>query len=147
MTNVLILGANGQIARFAAELFLKRSDVRLTLYLRNSRRMKNPDPSRARIVDGDVFDIDKLKDAMAGQDVVYANLAGDLEQQANRTAVCRDNFRSTPPPTATIVSCTTGSGVKDLAASKVVKPTRLRNNVDSSSIPRFVLRGELRGER
>jgi len=86
MMNVLILGANGQIARFAIDLFLKRTDSQLTLYLRNSRRLKNSDPSRVRIVEGDVLDTKKLKEAMAGQDVVYANLAGDLEQMA-RTIV------------------------------------------------------------
>lgn len=56
MTNVLILDANGQIACFATDLFLRQTDVRLTLYLRNSRRLKNPDPARVRIVDGDVLD-------------------------------------------------------------------------------------------
>jgi hypothetical protein len=31
MTNILILGANGQIARVATDLFLKHDDVWLTL--------------------------------------------------------------------------------------------------------------------
>jgi nucleoside-diphosphate-sugar epimerase len=35
-----------------------------------------------RIVEGDVLDIETLKSAMAGQDVVYANLAGDMARQA-----------------------------------------------------------------
>jgi uncharacterized protein YbjT (DUF2867 family) len=91
MTNVLILGANGQIARFATDLLLKRTDVRLTLYLRNSQRLKNVDHSRARVVEGDVLDTDKLKEAMAGQDVVYANLAGDLERQARSIVKAMDD--------------------------------------------------------
>jgi uncharacterized protein YbjT (DUF2867 family) len=83
MTNILILGANGQIARAATELFLERTDVRLTLYLRNASRLKiSGNADRVRVVEGDVLDSKKLKAAMAGQDVVYANLAGDLEQQA-----------------------------------------------------------------
>jgi uncharacterized protein YbjT (DUF2867 family) len=82
MTDVLILGANGQIARFATELFLERPDVRLTLYLRNSRRLKNPDASRVQIVEGDVLDFDTLKAATAGQGIVYANLSGEMERQA-----------------------------------------------------------------
>jgi len=86
MIKVLILGANGQIARFAIDLFLKRTDAQLTLYLRNPRRLKNSDPSRVRIVEADVLDTKKLKEAVAGQDVVYANLAGDLEKMA-RTIV------------------------------------------------------------
>jgi uncharacterized protein YbjT (DUF2867 family) len=82
MTNVLIIGANGSIARVAIDLFLKETDAKLTLYLRNSSRLKNPDPNRIRVVEGDVMDIQKLKEAMIGQDVVYANLAGSLEQMA-----------------------------------------------------------------
>jgi uncharacterized protein YbjT (DUF2867 family) len=83
MTNILILGANGQIARAATELFLKRTDARLTLYLRNARRLKSSGHAdRVRVVEGDVLDTKALESAMAGQDVVYANLAGQLEQQA-----------------------------------------------------------------
>jgi uncharacterized protein YbjT (DUF2867 family) len=82
MSNVLILGANGQVARDAIDLFLKETDAQLTLYLRNARRLKNPDATRARVVEGDVLDAGTLRQAMAGQDVVYANLSGDLERQA-----------------------------------------------------------------
>jgi len=82
MTNVLILGANGSVARVATDLFLRQTDAQLTLYLRNARRLTQADPSRTHIIEGDVLDIVKLKQAMSGQDVVYANLAGDLERQA-----------------------------------------------------------------
>lgn len=82
MSNVLILGANGGIARIAIDLFLNETDVQLTLYLRNSRRLRNINSNRARIIEGDVMDIEKLKEAMIGQDVVYANLAGNLEPMA-----------------------------------------------------------------
>lgn len=44
MINILILGANGQIARAATKLFLERTDARLTLYLRNARRLKLSEP-------------------------------------------------------------------------------------------------------
>jgi uncharacterized protein YbjT (DUF2867 family) len=83
MTKILILGAHGQIARVATDLFLKRTDARLTLYLRNARRLKKSSHAdRVRVVEGDVLDTKALESAMAGQDVVYANLAGQLEQQA-----------------------------------------------------------------
>ena len=83
MINLLILGAAGQIARVATTLFLERTNVRLTLYLRHARRLKSPGPAdRVRVIEGDVLDQHALESAMAGQDVVYANLAGDLEQQA-----------------------------------------------------------------
>jgi|SRR5271165_571244 len=83
MSNVLILGANGQIARVATQLFLQRTDAQLTLYLRNARRIKpSGHPERVRVVEGDVLEPKTLETALAGQDVVYANLAGELEQQA-----------------------------------------------------------------
>jgi nucleoside-diphosphate-sugar epimerase len=82
LTNVLILGANGSIARVAIDLFLKETDAQLTLYLRKSSRIKNINPSRIRVIEGDVLDSEKLKEAMIGQDVVYANLAGSLELMA-----------------------------------------------------------------
>jgi len=81
MTRVLILGANGQLARNATRVFLEKTDVALTLYLRRASRLRNPDPSRVRIVEGDVLDAAALRDAMRGQDVVYANLAGDMARQ------------------------------------------------------------------
>lgn len=82
MTKVLILGANGQLARHTTRVFLETTEAQLTLYLRRAERLANPDPARVAIVDGDVLDREKLKAAMAGQDVVYANLAGDMGPQA-----------------------------------------------------------------
>jgi uncharacterized protein YbjT (DUF2867 family) len=86
MSNVLILGANGQIARVATELFLETTDALLTLSLRNSKRLRGLEPSRTRIIEGDVLDEKKLGEAMVGQDVVYANLSGQLERQARSIA-------------------------------------------------------------
>jgi len=82
VTRVLILGANGQLARHTTEVFLRTTDVKLTLYLRRASRLKNPDPTRVRIIEGDVLDAHTLTSAMQDQDVVYANLAGDLKRQA-----------------------------------------------------------------
>jgi uncharacterized protein YbjT (DUF2867 family) len=82
MTKILVLGANGQLARNATRMLLDRTDAALTLYLRRARRLANPDPQRVMIVEGDVLDAETLKTAMQGQDVVYANLAGDMARQA-----------------------------------------------------------------
>ncbi|AYJ43032.1 NAD(P)H-binding protein [Lactiplantibacillus pentosus] len=73
MKKVLILGANGQIAKIVEKRVLnEQSDVQLTLFLRNSQRLNdlatNP---RVTLVDGDILDFDAVKRAMAGQDIVY----------------------------------------------------------------------------
>jgi len=82
MKHILIIGANGQLARNTTRLLLERDDVELTLYLRRSHRLQNPDLTRVRIVEGDATDIDALARIMPGHDVVYANLAGDMPTQA-----------------------------------------------------------------
>lgn len=82
MTRVLILGANGQLARNTTRVLLERTDAILTLYLRKAGRLKNPAPGRVTIVEGDVLDEAALRIAMREQDVVYANLVGDMARQA-----------------------------------------------------------------
>lgn len=82
MTRILILGANGQLARNTTNVLLGTTDARLTLFLRRASRLANPDTGRCRIVEGNVLDQSALRGAMQGQDVVYANLAGDMAPQA-----------------------------------------------------------------
>ena len=86
MTRILILGANGRLARNTTRFFLEQEDVHLTLYLRRAKRLQNPNPTRVTIIEGDVLDQATLAAAMRGHDVVYANLSGAMAQQA-RTIV------------------------------------------------------------
>lgn len=78
---ILILGAAGQIARVATQQLLDRTDAALTLYARNARRL-GAGTDRTHVVEGDVLDQATLATAMQGQDIVYANLSGNMTQQA-----------------------------------------------------------------
>ncbi len=82
MTRILILGANGKLARNTTRMLLERGDVQLTLFLRQSSRLENPDVARVRVVEGDATDVATLATVMSGHDVVYANLAGEMKLQA-----------------------------------------------------------------
>ncbi|QYM71723.1 SDR family oxidoreductase [Pseudochrobactrum sp. Wa41.01b-1] len=82
MTKTLILGASGQIARHVVDMLAGRGDADMSLFLRDAKKLGRDVPANSRIIEGDVHDTAKLKDAMAGQDVVYANLAGDVDAQA-----------------------------------------------------------------
>lgn len=83
MTNILIIGAHGQIARVATEQLLGRTDATLTLYLRSTRRLDAlASHPRVRLIEGDATDAMALDAAVAGQDMVYANLSGDMAKQA-----------------------------------------------------------------
>lgn len=83
MKNVLILGATGQIAQWVARGLGQSDDVQQTLLLRNPKKLSGVEPSNAKVIIGNVLDKRLLQQAMAGQDIVYANLSGeDLEVQA-----------------------------------------------------------------
>lgn len=80
---VLILGAGGQIARHVIDLLAGQDAIGLTLFLRDARKLHRGASSAAQVVTGDVLDKTVLAKAMAGQDLVYANLTGeDIDRQA-----------------------------------------------------------------
>lgn len=87
MTNVLVLGATGQIAQ-QAEPMLLDSEVDLTLLLHNPNKLNldAEQQKRANIIVGDVLDQQVLEDAMTGIDIIYANLAGDVVEMAKLIA-------------------------------------------------------------
>jgi uncharacterized protein YbjT (DUF2867 family) len=73
MKKVLILGANGQIARIVEERLLnEQTDVELTLFLRNENRLRNlADNDRVTLIEGDVENANDVNTAVKGQDIVY----------------------------------------------------------------------------
>jgi uncharacterized protein YbjT (DUF2867 family) len=77
MTRALVLGAGGQIARWAIEM-MADEDIALTLLLRDASKLTDT-PGGARVVEGDMLDREQLHAAVRGQDVVYTNLAGIRE--------------------------------------------------------------------
>ncbi|CAB3753477.1 NAD-dependent dehydratase [Burkholderia sp. MSh2] len=82
MKHVLILGANGQIARWVIDALAADRNISQTLLVRNPKNLGDT-PSNARVVTGDVLDRTLLLNAVQGQDIVYANLAGaNLDTQA-----------------------------------------------------------------
>lgn len=92
MSNVLIIGANGQIARLAEQQLLSETKHHLTLFLRDAKRLEVADADRETVIEGDATDPDALNKAMAGIDVVYANLAGTktIETQAKAVVQAMD---------------------------------------------------------
>jgi uncharacterized protein YbjT (DUF2867 family) len=90
MKNVIILGASGNIASHVIEILVKRKHISLTLFLRNKSRLRNRDVSACRIIEGNVLNPGQLKEALKGQDIVYANLSGDLETMAKNIVKAMD---------------------------------------------------------
>ena len=87
MTNVLILGAHGQIAQLVRQQLLAETEAHLTLFLRQAQRLSIQDAQRETVIDEDTTNLEQLKQAMTGIDVVYANLAGQTIEQQAQTVV------------------------------------------------------------
>ncbi|MDI2035908.1 SDR family oxidoreductase [Paenarthrobacter nitroguajacolicus] len=80
MTKVLVLGASGQIASWAIKM-LDEQGATLTLFARKKSRLGVVPPG-ATVIEGDTTDRSVLAKAVRGQDVVYANLSGNIDEQA-----------------------------------------------------------------
>lgn len=91
MTKIAILGAAGQIAQLVEPMLLKKTDVDMVLYLRHPNKLHQVDESREEIIKGDASNFNELKEALAGVDLVYANLAGaNIEDQAKTVVKAMD---------------------------------------------------------
>lgn len=91
MTKIAILGAAGQIAQLVEPMILKKTDVDMVLYLRHPNKLHQVDESWEEIIKGDASNFNELKAALAGVDLVYANLAGaNIEDQAETVVKAMD---------------------------------------------------------
>ena len=79
MKKVLVIGASGSLAKYVIDTLQNVPNVHLTLLARNKTKIVN-DTINCTVVEADVMDYDKLKKAVSGQDIVYINLAGELEK-------------------------------------------------------------------
>lgn len=68
-----------------------KQDIGLTLFLRHPKRLKSGTPKHSRVVQVDVLKMEQLNQAMADQDLVYANLIGeDIDHQAENIVKAMD---------------------------------------------------------
>ena len=64
---VMILGANGTVARQVTQALLQRPEVHLTLYLRQAHRLGPVDPERVTVLQGDVNNTPALEEGMTAR--------------------------------------------------------------------------------
>jgi uncharacterized protein YbjT (DUF2867 family) len=135
MKNVIILGASGNIARQVTGLLAKEAKLHLTLFVRNARRLPSASLSNSRVVEGSVLHYQQLKDALAGQDIVYANLAGDLG------AMARNIVRAMHETKVRRVIFISSIGIYDTPLKPVLKPYRTAADaLEASDLDYTILR-------
>lgn len=77
MTNVLIIGATGNVGSTVRQTLLDETDDQLTLFSRSADRL-NINPDREKTISGSVTNDVDLDKALQGQDAVFAALSGNL---------------------------------------------------------------------
>ena len=85
MTKVLILGAGGQVARHVIDRLSQNNSIHLTLYLRNASHLQHLEGEQIKLIEGDILDGEKLRNAMQGQDLVYVNINSQEDVIAEQT--------------------------------------------------------------
>lgn len=135
MKNVIILGANGNIAKHVIDILINKDDINLTLFLRNKIRLRNKNISHCRIIEGNVLDLHQLKEAVKGQDIVYANLAGDLE------AMAKNIVKAMEETGVRKIIFISSIGIYDVPVKSVLKPYRKAADViEASGLKYTILR-------
>jgi uncharacterized protein YbjT (DUF2867 family) len=77
MKKAIIIGATGSLAKYVIQAVNALGDVKLTLFARNKNSI--PVTNSAALIQGDALNYNDVKNAIEGQDIVYVNLAGNLE--------------------------------------------------------------------
>ena len=79
MKKVVIIGAGGSLAAYVIEALKLQENVACTLFVRNKNRLSSTLAEGCTIVVGDAMKFNDVSNTIKGQDIVYVNLAGNLE--------------------------------------------------------------------
>ena len=133
MKKVIIIGASGSLAKVVTEELQKQNDVELTLFARNKNRISNTED--ARIIEGDATNFNDVKNAVSGQDIVYVNLAGDLDAMSKNIVKAMDDTG------VKRIIAISSIGIFESTMKSVLKPYRaLSNNIENSDLDYTILR-------
>jgi uncharacterized protein YbjT (DUF2867 family) len=82
MKKVIIIGATGSLAQYVIETIKDLKDIQLTLFVRNKSRLSKGISEGSIVIEGDAMNYADVQKAITRQDIVYVNLAGNLEAMA-----------------------------------------------------------------
>ncbi len=135
MKKVLIIGAGGSLATTVIKALRPLENVTLTLFVRNKDRLTKNMAARCTIIEGDAMKYGDVKHAIAGQDIVYVNLAGDLE------AMAKNIVKAMHETGVGRIIAISSIGIYDTPLRSVLVPYRkLADVIESSGLAYTILR-------
>jgi uncharacterized protein YbjT (DUF2867 family) len=133
MKKVLIIGATGSLATVVTEQLKKQADVQLTLFARNINSLSKS--NNVSIIQGDAMNYNDVKNAVAGQEIVYVNLAGNLE------AMAKNIIKAMQETGVKRIIAISSIGIYDIPLKSILKPYRaLADVIEASGLDYTILR-------
>jgi uncharacterized protein YbjT (DUF2867 family) len=135
MKNIIIIVASGNMAKYVIDILVKKDNINLTLFLRSAGRLRNKGTDKCNLVECSLIDFNKLKDAISEQDIVYVNLAGDLEGMLKNVVKA---MKETGVKKIIFIS---SIGIYDVPLKPVLQPYRKASDVvEASGLDYTILR-------
>jgi uncharacterized protein YbjT (DUF2867 family) len=135
MKKILVIGASGSLAPYVIEAAKEIADVDITLFLRNKNKLSKGVAAECRVVEGDAMRYEDIKTAIAGHDVVYVNLAGNLE------AMAKNIVKAMQETGVKRIIAISSIGIYDDPLRSVLEPYRkLADVIEASGLEYTILR-------
>lgn len=135
MKKVIVIGATGSLAQYVIEALKASGNVELTLFARNTKRLSVNHLKDFIAVDGDAMNYTAIKNAVAGKDIVYVNLAGNLE------AMARNIVNAMQETGVKRIIAISSIGIYDIPLRSVLVPyRRLADIIEASGLDYTILR-------
>lgn len=135
LKKVLIIGASGSLAQYVIEALKELDNVSLSLFVRDRKTLLKTAVNNSTVIEGNAMDIDALKKAIGGKDIVYVNLAGDLEKMT------RNIVRAMKDTGVKRIIAISSIGIYETPLKPVLLPyKKLADLVESSGLDYTILR-------
>ncbi|MDH6253809.1 uncharacterized protein YbjT (DUF2867 family) [Chryseobacterium sp. H1D6B] len=135
MKKVLIIGATGSLAEYVIEALKDLENTELTLFVRNKNKLSKEVSDQYIVTEGDAVNYDDVKNAVKGQDIVYINLAGNLEIMAENIVKAMNEER------VRRVIAVSSIGIYDTPLKSILIPYRkLADVIENSGLEYTILR-------
>lgn len=133
MKKVLVIGATGSLAQYVIEALKALDNTQLTLFSRSIKRKKSQEVFE--VIQGDVMNYNDVKNAVSGHDIVYINLAGNLE------AMSKNIVKAMQETGVKRVIAISSIGIYATPMQSVLKPYRaLADVIESSGLDYTIIR-------
>jgi uncharacterized protein YbjT (DUF2867 family) len=135
MKKVLVIGAGGSLAAYVIEAIKSLEQIELTLFVRNKNKLSKSTAEGCTVIEGDAMNFSDVNKAVTGQDIVYINLAGNLE------AMGKNIVKAMQDSGVKRVIAISSIGIYEMPLRSVLVPyRRLADVIENSGLDYTILR-------